>query len=162
MKKLDIDFVMEWLGRACLHELSTFGALSDESVYFLLSGGHLLQLHQDDLLYQVGDPADEFYVVLQGDLSLYRPSEGRDVLVRHFGRGDLLGFDGMIGRHARSGSVVAGEDVVVLEIGSALFFDLHMQYPADFGLMLVSLSREMSREIAQLENLVGQSIGWKP
>jgi hypothetical protein len=29
-------------------------------------------------------------------------------------------------------------------------------------LMLVSLSREMSREIAQLENLVGQSIGWKP
>lgn len=162
MKTLDVDFVLEWLSRACLHELSTFGALSEECLCFLLTNGRLLQLHRGDLLYRAGDAADGFYVVLQGELGFYKQSEGLDVLTRHFGRGEQVGFDGMIGLHPRSGTAVARGDVVVLEISSTLFFDLHMQYPADFGLMMINLSREMSREIALLENVIGQSVGWKP
>nr|WP_067298734.1 Crp/Fnr family transcriptional regulator [Marinobacterium profundum] len=161
MKTLEVDFVTEWLGRAYFHDLSTFGALSEAAVRFLLCGGRLLQLQQGDLLYRAGDPAAEFYVVLHGDLSFYKQSEGQDVLTRHFQRGELLGFDGMIGLHARSGTAVAGEEVVVLEVGSALFFDLHTLFPADFGLMMINLSRELSREIALLENVIGQSIGWQ-
>ncbi len=160
MKTLDIDFVLEWLGRTYFQELSTFGALSEESVIFLLAGGHLLQLHKGELLYRAGDPAAGFYVVLHGDLRFYKQSEGRDVLTRHFGRGELLGFDAMIGLHPRSGTAVASEDTLVLDVGSALFFDLHRLYPADFGLMMINLSRELSREIALLENVIGQSLGW--
>jgi CRP-like cAMP-binding protein len=161
MKTLDVDFVMEWLGRAYFHELSTFGALSEESVRFLLCGGRLLQLHGGDLLYRAGEPATEFYVVLHGDLRFYKHCEGMDILTRHYGRGEQLGFDGMIGLHPRSGTAVAGEDLIMLEIGSPLFFDLHTQYPADFGLMMINLSRELSREIALLENVIGQSLGWR-
>ncbi|UTW14059.1 Crp/Fnr family transcriptional regulator [Marinobacterium rhizophilum] len=160
MKTLDVDVVMEWLGRSYFHELSTFGALSEAAVLFLLCGGRLLQLHRGDLLYRAGEPADAFYVILQGDLRFYKQAEGQDVLTRHFGRGELLGFDAMIGLHPRSGTAVAGEDTLVLEVGSALFFDLHTQFAADFGLMMINLSRELSREIALLENVIGQSLGW--
>jgi CRP-like cAMP-binding protein len=162
MQTLDADYVIDWLGQAYFHELSTFGALSEDSVHFLITGGRLLQLHPGNLLYQAGDRADEFYVVLHGDLRFYKQSQGQDVLTRHFGRGELLGFDGMIGLHPRSGTAVASEEVLVLEVSSALFFDLHSQFPADFGLLMINLSRELSREIALLENVIGQGIGWKP
>lgn len=160
MQTLDMTSALASLEPASLRELSTFGALSDACVQFLLRQGRLLRLERSDVLYPAGARAGEFYVVLDGTIAFYKHSDGRDVLTRHFRRGEQLGFDGMIGLHDRSGTAVAVEPVVALEISSALFFDLHTEHPTDFGLMMINLSRELSREIALLEDVIGRSNGW--
>ena len=71
-----------------------------------------------------------------------------------------MGFDLMIGLIRHSGTDVAVEDTLILNISSALFHDLHMDHPSEFGLLMINLARELSREIAMLEDVIGQSTGW--
>ncbi len=162
MKSLDAKNVVKLLGQADIRDLSTFGALSDASVTTLVEGGHLLELNRGDVLYRAGSVVGGFYVVLSGRLALYKHSEDRDVLTRHFSRGEQVGFDAMIGMHPRSCTAVAVEKSLILEISNDHFYRLHQQFPADFGLLMINLSRELSREIALLEDVIGKSTGWSP
>jgi len=66
----------------------------------------------------------------------------------------------MIGLIPHDGVDVAAEDSQILDISSAQFFDLHVNHPAVFGLLMISLARELSREIAILEDVIGKSTGW--
>ena len=40
-------------------------------------------------------------------------------------------------------------------------FKLHVDFPADFGLLMINLARELAREIEILENVIGQGTGWR-
>lgn len=111
-------------------------------------------------LTRYGEVADDFQVVLQGKVAFYKHCEGHDVLTRYFRKGEQISFDLMIGLIPHDGVDVAAEDTQVLNISSAQFFDLHVNYPADFGLLMINLARELSREIAMLEDVIGKSTGW--
>ncbi len=97
----------------------------------------------------------------RGDIAFYKHCEGHDVLTRHFIAGEQIGFDTMIAMIPNSGTEIAFEDSIVLEVSSTQFFDLHLDYPADFGLFMINLARELSREIAMLEDVIGKSTGWR-
>jgi hypothetical protein len=49
---------------------------------------------------------------------------------------------------------------MVLDIGSDQFYKLHVNFPADFGLLMINLSRELAREIEMLEDVIGEGTGW--
>ena len=53
------------------HGLSMFGALSDDSLDFLLQYGRLLQVAAGDRLFSVGDKSDMFFVVLKGSVRVF-------------------------------------------------------------------------------------------
>jgi hypothetical protein len=36
-----------------------------------------------------------------------------------------------------------------------------MDFPADFRLLMINLTRELAREIEILENVIGQGTGWR-
>lgn len=162
MRILDAAEVLEAFGPEHTRELSTFGALSDDSVRYLLRQGRLLQLEPREVLYRPGDAANGFFVVLSGTLAFYKHFRTYDVLTRHFSVGEALSFDAMIGLQPRSGTSVAVVPLKVLEVGVGLFQDMQLYFPADFGLIMINLAREMSREIAALEQVIGQSSGWLP
>ncbi len=61
----------------------------------------------------------------------------------------------MIGLQARHGNAVMQKEGFVLEISSALFHELCDIYPEDFKIFMINVTREMSREIAQLDNMCG-------
>ena len=91
--------------------------------------------------------ADDFQVVLRGRVAYYRCFDGCDVLTRHFNQGEQMGFDQMIGLLKQNGTDVAQEDSLVVDISGEQFFKLHVDFPADFGLLMINLAREMAREI---------------
>jgi CRP-like cAMP-binding protein len=162
MNSLDSNQAIEQIGRTELSDLSTFGALSDTSVVELLKQGRVLNLEQGEVLYRAGTVVSGFYVVLSGRIALYKQAEGCDVLTRYFCRGEQIGFDAMIAMHPRSCTAVAVDPTLVLEISNDQFLRLHQQHPADFGLLMINLSRELSREIALLEDVIGTGTGWIP
>jgi CRP-like cAMP-binding protein len=157
---LDASEVIESLGLPYLRELATFGALSDEVIIDLLNRGVIRQFKRGEYIARHGEIATDFHVVLRGKTAFYKHYEDCDVLTRHFRKGEQISFDLMIGLIPHDGTDVAVEDCQVLEINSAQFHQVHVNFPAQFGLLMINLARELSREIAMLEEVIGKSTGW--
>ena len=161
MKVLDAADVIERFGVPYLRELSTFGALSEEAIIDLLQNGRIAQLDKGEYIAHFGEEAADFQVVLQGSLAYYKRFEGHDVLTRYFKTGEQLGFDEMIGLIERNGTDVAAEDSVILNISNDQFYNLHVKFPAEFGVFMINLARELAREIEILEDVIGRGTGWQ-
>ncbi|QFU75489.1 cyclic nucleotide-binding domain-containing protein [Halioglobus maricola] len=146
--------ILEQFGLAYFQELATFGALSDAAIETLLTQGEIHFLAKGEKVERFGEPAEDFQVVLTGKTAFYKRGDTCEVLTRYFCPGDQLGFDLMIGLIPHNGTDVAVEDTLWLTIDKALFSRMHAEHPADFGLLMINLSRELSREIAILEDVL--------
>ncbi|MGD2172694.1 MAG: Crp/Fnr family transcriptional regulator [Gammaproteobacteria bacterium] len=161
MQLVDPAEVIESLGIPYLQELSTFGALSEKVIVDLVTHGKIERLDKGDYIDHNHEKADDFQIVLQGKIAYYKHQEGHDVLTRNFSRGEQMGFDEMIGLIVRDGTDVAMEDSLVLSISSSQFYNLHVEYPGEFGILMLNLSRELAREIEILEDVIGKGTGWR-
>ncbi len=160
MGTVSADSLIEQLGASYFRELSTFGALSDEAIWALLNLGAVRHREKGSCRDVSGLAPGQFYVVLQGNIAYYQHRDGYDVLTRHFRTGEQMAFDVMIDMRPVSGIEVAVEDSLVLSLTSDQFFQFHIDYPSEFGLLMINLSRELAREIAMLEKVIGDSTGW--
>ena len=161
MEIRDADEVIEELGWTCLNELSTFGALSNKVISNLLKNGVIRHYQKGEYVVRVDQVAEDFQVILRGRVAYYRCFDGRDVLTRCFDQGEQMGFDQMIGLLKQNGTDVAQEDSLIVDVSGEQFFKLHVDFPADFGLLMINLAREMAREIEILEKVIGKGTGWR-
>ncbi len=161
MEILEAGETVEMLGMDYLNELSTFGALSDEVIINLLDNGVIKHYAKGEYVTRLNQVASDFQVLLRGRIAFYKSFEGRDVLTRHFNQGEQIGFDLMIGLLSHNGIDVAVEDSLILDISSEQFYKLHVEFPGDFGLLMINLSRELAREIEMLEDVIGKGTGWQ-
>ncbi|MEM7564476.1 MAG: cyclic nucleotide-binding domain-containing protein [Pseudomonadota bacterium] len=162
MQELRAADVIDSLGLPYLKGLSTFGALSSQVIEDMLTQGLVRQLEKGEYLARYGQQANEFQIVLKGRIAFYKHSSECDVLTRYFNAGEQMGFDLMIGMIEHNGIDVATEETLLLDVASDQFLDLHQKYPVDFGLLMINLTRELSREITMLENVIGDTTGWLP
>ena len=160
MQVLRAENVIESLGLPYLRNLSTFGALSGQIIVDMLSTGTIRQLDKGEYLARYGQRAAEFQIVLQGRIAFYKHSTECDILTRYFNAGEQMGFDLMIGMIEHNGIDVATEDTILLDINSDQFLELHQKFEVDFGLLMINLTRELSREISMRENVIGETTGW--
>ncbi|WP_019529406.1 Crp/Fnr family transcriptional regulator [Dasania marina] len=156
METLDAAVVIKQHGLTYFRELATFGALSDQVIQYILSEGCITHYKQGEYLQRQGT-ANDFQVVLSGRIAYYKHYGGQDVLTRYFNAGEQMGFDLMLGMIPHNGTDVAEADSQILDIDCGLFYRLHERFPADFGLLMINLTRELSREIALLEDVIGES-----
>lgn len=160
MEIVEASGILEAYGMPYFRQLSTLGAVSDAAISSLLHHGIVRRYEQGDYVSRLDQGASEFHIVLEGRIAYYKHCEGRDVLTRHFSKGEQMGFDLMIGLIHYNGTDVAVEASTVLEISNTQFYNLHLDFPADFGLLMINLARELAREIAMLEDLLGRGTGW--
>ena len=161
MRTVEPAEVIESLGIAYLRELSTFGALPDAVIVDLVSRGRVERLDKGQYIARFEETAEDFQVVLRGRMAYYKRVEGHDVLTRYFTEGEQMGFDEMIGLIVRNGTDVAADDSLLLNISSSQFYNLHIDYPEAFGILMINLARELAREISILEEVIGQGTGWQ-
>ncbi|MEH6627737.1 MAG: cyclic nucleotide-binding domain-containing protein [Motiliproteus sp.] len=141
--------LLEQLGIDYFKGGSSFGALSDQAITYLLEKGEVLQLSTEDRLFACDDPVDGFFIILQGSIAFYRPREGGSTHIRDYIFGQEVGFVAMIGLHDRVGDTYAAEPSFVLHVSTALFNELHMDLPNEFGVFLLNISREMARRLQE-------------
>ncbi|WP_421870511.1 Crp/Fnr family transcriptional regulator [Motiliproteus sp.] len=153
MKSLVGVEVLQQLGIDYVRDASTLGALSEQALNYLFRNGELIFLEKDDVLFRLGDGADCFHVVLQGSIRLVKPRrDGRIAHIRDYPFGHEIGFVAMIGLHGRIGNALANEPSCLLRVSYGLFDALHDELPNDFGILLLNLSREMSRRLRDADN----------
>jgi len=135
-------------------EFSVFGALSNDSIEYLLRNGDLLHLESEEKLYELGDKSDCFFIVLSGQLAFHKVHKDHSCLVRNFGPGEELGFVGMISLHPRAGWARMVETGVLLRVSCNLFHDFQQRNANEFTLLLINLVRDKSRELTAANNMV--------
>ena len=153
------QLIDEW-GVDYFKKCSTFGALSDKAIDFLCNGGRIVSLADGEALFHTGDTADGFYVLLKGQLDCFREEDHEQVPILTVGVGEQIGYVSMIGLFPRLGDGDAHGPTVLLHVTSELFYQLHLEYPFDFGILMLNLSREMARAFRKVtDELVGASAG---
>ena len=161
MVAIEASELIDERGMEYFHSMSTFGALSDGFIREVLETGLIEQLERKEYIIRHGVPAEEFHVVLEGEVAYYKQGDGQNVLTRRFQVGEQMGFDLMLGLIPYDGTDVALQDSKVLTISKRQFYDLHVNHPEEFGIFMLNLARELSREIAILEDVVGKGQGWQ-
>ena len=142
--------LLEQLGADYFKQGSTFGALSDEAISYLVEEGEIIQLDAGDVLFRYGDLMDGFYVVINGTIELSGLYLGKTRSARDFTFGEQLGFVGMISLEGAIGDAKAQEKSLVLKVSGDQFYRLHETLPNDFGILMLNLTREIARRIREL------------
>lgn len=153
MQLLAYPTVKDIFPAAFCRELSMFGALSEDCLTYLLSEGRICFCEPGDMLFAPGEDSGHFFVLLSGRIGFSRQKKDKSIFIRSFNAGEQIGFVGMIGLHERRGHAVAQEPSYVLEISSSLFHHICENFPADFVIFLINITRDMSREINHLDGL---------
>ncbi|MBE9398182.1 cyclic nucleotide-binding domain-containing protein [Pontibacterium sp. N1Y112] len=136
-------------------DLAMFGALSDESLTYLLEQGNLIHCAPGDKIYSANDTSESFYIIISGGTRFHKAKEvcGQMVELRYYKPGEQVGFVGMIGLQKRHGNQVMEDDGYLLEIPAELFHHFCEKFPEEFKILMINVTREMSREISDLDTM---------
>lgn len=143
--------------------LEIFPDVEPAVVQSLLECGEIRRYPEKVRLCQNGEIEDVFYVLLEGQVDIYRYVEGEPALVDYLPKGTCFGEIALILDVPRTGDVVTSEPVEVLEISRARFNDLAQQTPEILKtvtrLVLERMLRQEERRLLQLVKYQKQRTG---
>jgi len=100
-----------------------------------------------ETIFEPGDPADAFYVLLAGEVLLLDPTQGSSRLIARLGPGDSVGeTDSLLGR-ARTVRAVAASDARLLRLDREVFLSMCLERP-DIALQVME---RLAQRAADLE-----------
>jgi predicted RND superfamily exporter protein len=109
--------------------------------------GSLQTYSKGHRLIQVGDPGDEMYVVIDGELRVSLPTEGGEIQFGTCKRGDIIGeialFHGI-----RTADVEAATDVRLLRLDNSNLDRIRRRYPRTAATLFHNLSRTLADRAA--------------
>lgn len=101
---------------ALLSEVDLFRELPGNSLRALARHAVLVDVADGDVLFYEGEAANAFYVVTEGHFEVVRHKDGRDIALRHDGRGAALGLFGLFSAQLRAATARAIGDSTVLQV----------------------------------------------
>jgi CRP-like cAMP-binding protein len=118
--------------------------------------GDLGRVYRDgELLVRQGDAGDCMYVIQEGQAEIFVERDGKEVLLRTAGAGEVIGEMALFERVVRSASVRAKGDMRALTVDKRNFLKRINEDPS-LAFRLVKLMsakiREMSEEVARLRS----------
>ena len=137
-----------------IRQTPILGGLSDESLALLLRDASVFRHDQGYVLFTQGEPADAFYVVLQGWIKIYRmTSAGAEAVVGIFTRGQSFAEAAAISGSEYPASGEAVTDIRVLRLSAKRLYERIREAP-EIGLaMLASTSQHLHLLVRQIETL---------
>ncbi|MHC4974076.1 MAG: Crp/Fnr family transcriptional regulator [Planctomycetota bacterium] len=121
-----------------------------------MAEGDLGRVYRDgELLVRQGDAGDCMYVIQEGQAEIFVERDGKEVLLRTAGAGEVIGEMALFERVVRSASVRAKGDMRALTVDKRNFLKRINEDPS-LAFRLVKLMsakiREMSEEVARLRS----------
>lgn len=103
------------LSRALIQNLDMFRSLSDPDLDAILQDATVCRLHEGDAAFQQGQPAENFFVLLDGRLKVVQITlEGGQIIVRHVNPGDIFGMARAMQRAHYPASTIAVKESLAL------------------------------------------------
>jgi CRP-like cAMP-binding protein len=118
-----------------LSSVNLFQGFTQDQLRLLAFGAEGLKLSAGKDLFQEGAEADSAYVVVRGNVMLYRERDDQRVTVDHAGPGIMLGELALIAETQRLTSARAESDTELIRLNRKLFRRILEEYP-DLAMML--------------------------
>ena len=99
-----------------LRDVAVLGSLDDDEIAQLAAAGRERRLAAGEYLFQQGDRATAFHVVLEGQLETTREVAGEQVLLMSHGPGGFLGAMALLTETAYRGTTFAVDDTTLFEL----------------------------------------------
>lgn len=102
------------MDRSILRSIPLFAAMSDAQLDRMTAQASLRRVAQGDVVFEQGDPAAAFYLLLHGRLKVTQVTrDGQQIIVRVVHPGDLFGFTRALSRPDYPGTATAAVESLV-------------------------------------------------
>lgn len=96
-----------------------FSGLSEETIHSFLKHADIVRRPKGEMLYLQGDPAETFYILLEGVISIYIESQdGHETLVNIAIAGDIFGKSALLDHAYYESNAQVLEDAVLLSVSA--------------------------------------------
>jgi CRP-like cAMP-binding protein len=136
-----------------LQRVRLLEGFSPEQLRLLAFGAESLRIKSGRDLYAEGADADCAYVVANGEIELYRETQGKRVPAGRAGPGALLGELALIAGGTRPTSAVAVHDADVIRLGRTVFRRILEEYPDLAATLHQRIAGELSDMVTRLERV---------
>ncbi|RCS22414.1 cyclic nucleotide-binding domain-containing protein [Phyllobacterium salinisoli] len=136
-----------------LSTVGLFESFTAEQLRLLAFGAERLVLRAGRELFREGQSADCAYVVVSGNISLFRDGEGGRVTIRSVGPGAILGEIALIAQTTRLTGAFAEVETEVIRLSRAIFHRILEEYPEVAVALHTHVSRNLTDLIRQIEKL---------
>ncbi|MBN1483797.1 MAG: cyclic nucleotide-binding domain-containing protein [Chloroflexia bacterium] len=142
-----------------LKQVTMFSLMPADVLERVIDLLQLQHLPAGQVLFELGDPGDEMYIIQDGYISIYMPSSDKPDEVRPiriFGPGEFFGEMALIDQQPRSASARAREDSTVIVLKGDDFRRMLLEQP-DFVLSVMS---GLNNRIRYTTDFLGEVQGW--
>lgn len=126
-----------------LRNIDLFHFFSSEELAAFLERATEVQLPKGFILFHENEPGQEMYIVLQGQIKVFRGNRVIDFIKP----GDYFGEMAIIENQPRSASVAALEDAVLLQVPLEVFHEYFSRQPKSLVAMMRTLSQRVRRDL---------------
>ncbi len=132
-----------------LDTMPLFQALTSNEQSQIERAARLIGFHRGDRVYNEGDKADAFYIIVSGRFRLFTHdyTNKKETNILYFYRGEHFGETSLLTGNPHSASVEAATDATVLKIEAAKFQKLLKEIPS----LSIYLSRALGRHLTREE-----------
>ncbi len=132
-----------------------FSAIPRDKLMELYDHCELLDFASGDYLMEEGTPAEEIYVVLDGEVSIQLHHNGDEPFeVTRLGVGSCLGETSVIGIQNHSADVVATCDSTFLLLKRTVLMTLFGTDTELFALLVLNIARELARRLKAADHTI--------
>lgn len=110
----------------------------------------ILHLKQDSLLFREGEAGENCYIVVNGELKIYKNYQGKEAILKIAGPGEIIGERSVFDDLPREASVCALEDSIVLTIPKSALLEFLQQNPGIY----LKILRVMSLRLREEEGII--------
>jgi CRP-like cAMP-binding protein len=135
-----------------------FTGFTQDQLRLLAFGAEAMTLPAGRKLYREDDDADSAYIVVRGEIRLFRENEGEPVDVGMAEAGSTLGEMALIADARRLTSAEAAVDAEVLRINRSMFRRILEEYPETAEALRDRIIEDLQALIRKIE-AVGERLG---
>ena len=146
----------EDLDLICSSEI--FADICRENLHLILIDSAVQEFPRNSILFMQGDPAQRFYIVLDGWVKIFRETQdGRETVIHVFGKGESFAEPAIFEDGGYPASASACVDSRVLGIPAGSFKSRLMDNPELFERFIVAVYRKLRLLTLQIEQLSARS-----
>jgi len=134
-----------------LRRIKSLAVLSDEQLAAFLNYVDVVTCAFSETLFREGQPGDSMFMILDGQMRVYTKTRGGEILfLRMLDAGDTFGEVALLNQAARSASVEAVRESVLIKMTSGALQKLVSEQPDAAAPFLHFLARTVGRQLSEM------------
>ena len=137
-----------------LREVGLFGGLNDAALTELAHAHDVVELEPGTSVFREGEPGREMFVVLDGEVELFKNVRGSEAHVASVARTDWFGEMSMLDILPRNTTARVVRHVSLLRLTCHDLDTLYRRDMKAYALLVLNIAREMSRRLRTVDAMI--------